>query len=216
MKKIISLILCAMMLLSFSGCSEEAKLYEKYADIITMLEAEDYTGVMGVVSSMAVAQQNEGVERPAAVTVMEGDWFVVSSDYVGAPQQLTLRQDGTCAVDGKEMLWLERGSSDTDVNGVIMDNGEYKFCFSFHMDAENLSMPDVDLWTCHVDGESVYSDKHVGDYRNHPQYATVTKWWSMLDGDDGMDNSFDIYSGNIWYNDVDYKWKITSAILFVN
>lgn len=211
MKKLIAILLCAMMLLSLVGCSEEAKLYEKYADIITMLEAEDYTGVMGVVSAMAVAQQNNGVERPAAAAVMEGDWWLVSSDYVSAPEQVTLRQDGTCVVDGKEMLWLERGSSDTHVDGIIMDNGEYKFCFNFSMDTENRSMPDVDLWTCHVDGENVYSDKHVGNYRNHPQYTMVTKWWRILDGDEGMDDGFDIYSGNIWYNEEDYRWKIASA-----
>ena len=211
MKKIVSLILCAVMLLSLAGCGEEARLYEKYADIITMMEAEDYTGVMAVVSAKLVEQQNEGKERPELVKVMEGDWFLTSSDYVSAPEQFNLRQDGTCTVSGKEMLWLERGSGDTDFNGVIMDSGEYKYCFNFRMDAENLSMPYVELWTCQVDGESVYSDKHVGSYRNHPQYTMVTKWWRILDGDEGMDDGFDIYSGNIWYNEVDYQWKITSA-----
>ena len=37
MKKVLALILAAVLLLSLAGCSKEAKLYEKYADIITQI-----------------------------------------------------------------------------------------------------------------------------------------------------------------------------------
>lgn len=210
MKKVVSLILCALMLLSLTACSEEAKLYEKYADIITMLEEENYTGVMGAVSAMAVAKQNEGKERPALVTVMEGQWYMISSDYTGAPEIVTMRQDGTCVVDGKEMLWLERHSDDTRLEGYIMDGGEYKYCFGFRVDAEDLALPRFELWTCRVDGEEVYSDNYVGNYKNTQLYTVVAKWWRLLDGDAAMDDSFDMYD-TVWYDDISFKWKFTSA-----
>lgn len=211
MKKILAVVLCVLMVLSLAACSEEAKLYEKYADIIMMLEAEDYTAVMGVVSQMAVEKQYEGKERPQPAKEVVGSWYLTETDYQGAPESITLREDGTCVIDGKELLWLERESGDTYLGAVIMDGGEYKYYFNIDIGEKEQRMLYVDLWTCHVEGEWVGGDKHVGMYMNDSQANLPMVYWEKLEGSENFDDYFSINTHNVWYNDNDYAWKITSA-----
>ena len=218
MKRAVVLLLCLLMILPLAGCGEEAKkqkeqsdLYEKYEEIIELLEDKEYTAVMGLVSQMAVAGQNEQKDRPPVISVMSDAWYLVYSDREDAPASLAMTEDGKCNVEGKELLWLERHSDENGISGVVMDGGEYTYWFSFRVDANDLAMPTLTLWTCKVDGESVYSDKYIGEYRNHPQAAMTMKSWRKLDGDEGALDYLTLGTGSLWLNDYNYQWKITSA-----
>ena len=62
MRKIVVCFLTVVMLLSLTGCGEtakHAKLYEKYVDVITELENQEYKQAIATVAGMAAEAQAE-------------------------------------------------------------------------------------------------------------------------------------------------------------
>lgn len=211
MKKLLALVLAAVLLLSLVGCSKEAKLYEKYADVITALENKEYSVAIGKVAGMAAAEMAADENRPAPVEVLSDDWYLGNDRNANAPRKLTMRADGTCTVDGKEMLWVEKHSDDLFLEGIIVDNGENKYYFGFSTPTDGRLIPVLELATCQVNGEDVFANESLGTYVNHPLAPMLMVSWRALDREGNLPEWINVNAGGISYNDRSFAWEILSG-----
>jgi len=177
MKRVISLVLVAVMVLALGGCASEGQaLYEKYAPIIDMLEAKDYQGAIRDITAMAIEEQRGEVEEVPIMQILCGStWY---TNYEDAPQEITFSEDGTCTIGGETMTWLaEESGSDTYLNLQISKDG--KICRYASINTGN-KVPNMGLSYAEERDGGIYSGEGIGTYYNHPLMPYLLRSWYDL------------------------------------
>lgn len=176
MKKAISALLVAVMILSLAGCASEGQqLYEKYAPIIDMLEAKDYQGAIRDITAMAIEEQKGDVEEIPVMQVLCDTWYTT---YEGAPEELTFSEDGTCTIGGKSMTWLaEETGSDSYLRLQISEDG--KICRYVSLETGN-NIPYLHLSYAEERDDGIYSGEGIGTYYNHPMIPQLLRSWRAI------------------------------------
>lgn len=213
MKKWIAIALALVMVLSLAGCSsEEEKLYERYADVIGMLENEDYTGVINYAANLEIQKQVESGEQTPASEALAGNWFTYYTDNITAPESVTMNADGSCVVDGKTMAWMKQGEGDMEyMSGIIMSEGQNQYYFVLENYDSN-AVPQLSLYTCEVFEWGIGSGDRLAVYVPNADIAVLTNgyWYCFASDDDFTRSSF-------WMNlsyasgfDMEFDWSILS------
>lgn len=224
MKRVFAVLLCAVMLLSMAGCAdkeelalqaEQAQKYQKYAELIETLEQANYKDALHKVAMLEHQAQlaNQG-DRPETVQLLSREWTLYAeSDYnYTSPTQLSFNADGSCSVNGTSMTWIEQGSNDSSIEGLILDNGENSFYFYFNANREAPSRSSLQLNLVESTEWGLTSGDHIATYIAHPYAPQVMASWRLLDGDDTMPESFYIDRYNMSCSDLSFTWDITSAV----
>ena len=209
MKKALSLVIVALMILGLAGCASEGQqLYEKYAPIIDMLEAKDYQGAIREITSIAIAEQQGNVEKLPTMQVLADSWY---TSYDRAPAELTFNQDGTCTIGGKAMTWLADESEDpTWLHAQIFEDGVLQYFLELNTSDAN-AMPALRLsYAEERDGE-IYHGDHVGNYYNHPLASKMLTNWRAISDYERVTDEFYIDLQEIRIGDFEYKWSVTNG-----
>ena len=173
MKKAISLVLVAMLVLALGGCASEGQeLYEKYAPIIDMLEAKDYQGAIRDITAMAIEEQRGEVEKVPTMQVLCDTWY---TKYEGAPTQLTFKEDGTCTIGNESMTWLaEESHSDTYLRLQLSKDGN--ICRIVTLET-SYQVPYLSMYFAEERDNGIYGGESIGTYYNHPIMPYVLRSW---------------------------------------
>ena len=209
MKKALSLVIVALMILGLAGCASEGQqLYEKYAPIIDMLEAKDYQGAIREITNIAIAEQQGNVEKVPTMQVLVDSWY---TSYDRAPAELTFNQDGTCTIGGKAMTWLADESEDpTWLHAQIFEDGVLQYFLELNTSDAN-AMPALQLsYAEERDGE-IYHGDHVGNYYNHPLVSKMLTNWRAISDYERVTDEFYIDLQEIRIGDFEYKWSVTNG-----
>ena len=123
MKKLLALLLAIVLCLSMTACGDK-----EYDELIEMLEAGDYESAIAYIRSMQGSEGNlklDGVigiqvetnatepltaEITAILNKIPGKW-VCTTEKENAPKEFLFRADGTCTVDGKNLIWKRNGTT---------------------------------------------------------------------------------------------------------
>ena len=209
MKKALSLVIVALMILGLAGCASEGQqLYEKYAPIIDMLEAKDYQGAIREITNIAIAEQQGNVEKVPTMQVLADSWY---TSYDRAPAELTFNQDGTCTIGGKAMTWLADESEDpTWLHAQIFEDGVLQYFLELNTSDANAT-PALQLsYAEERDGE-IYHGDHVGNYYNHPLVGKMLTSWRAISDYERVTDAFSIDLREIHIGDFEYKWSVTNG-----
>lgn len=217
MKKLLALLLAAVMLLALCACgtsAEEARaieLYQKYAHIIDRLEEEDYPGVIQEVAILANSGKEQEEKTPMA-ELLCGQWYLADGEEKLNPAKtISVAEDGTVTVDGVTLTWLDRHSGDDSMNGFLLKDGVHTYAMEICQYRDD-KVPYVQLWTVEADGENIYSDDWVGTYYSDPMLGCLLRSWRNLDNNDQfMDDYIGVQRSHASVNDTDLDWSITSS-----
>lgn len=123
MKKLLALLLAIVLCLGMTACGNK-----EYDALIEMLEAGDYESAIAYIRSMQGSEGNlklDGVigiqvetnatepltaEITAILNKIPGKW-VCTTEKENAPKEFLFREDGTCTVDGKNLIWKRNGTT---------------------------------------------------------------------------------------------------------
>lgn len=210
MKKVVSLVLVAVMVLALGGCASEGQaLYEKYAPIIDMLEAKDYQGAIRDITAMAIEEQRGEVEKvPVMQVLCESTWYTI---YEDAPQMITFNEDGTCSIGNETMNWLaEENRSDTYLRLRISQDG--KICRFVYIETGN-KVPYVTLSFAEERDDGIYSGEGIGTYYNHPLMPYLLRSWYDLSEYEAVNGveSFYLSNSSASINGDSCDWTLTDS-----
>ena len=215
MRKILALLLGIILLLCLTGCTDEeteraAALYTKYADLIDALEQGDFQFAIGHIASLAQQAQGGQQERPAPVSILSDNWYLRPSDsnHISAPRQLRFSADGTGSVDGSSVLWIEKDSHDRGLSGILVQDGENRFYFSFNIGKGSITS--LTLYTCQVEGNMIHAGNQIASYYNHPLASTLLRSWQALDVDEGMPEYLHLQPEGASVEGAEFSYTITS------
>lgn len=192
MKRVIVSFLVVVMSLSLCACGQsgsdaQSELYEKYQGIIDNLENGHYQNAIDLIENMA--EQNSGdanadadsdhktdsdkpVLTPEQIAWQNnavGTWFPDESASKDGHTGFTLKDDGTCVVDGKDYTWTIGNASETNAQIEVLD-GQTKvhmLQFSLHSD---FGYKKASLYT-YSDAYSAHSTN--GTYYRDGDYSVV-------------------------------------------
>lgn len=214
MKKRWIFLVVLMVCLAFTACSgadsettkKALSMYEKYGDLLEMLEKENYQGAISHLAGL-VAEKNkeEQGETPSLLTQVFGGWYLLEEGAGGnAFAQVSFAEDGTCRLGEKELSWVKSGEGDDYVNMRIYEAGEVKYTASFSL-TEYSNVMSLNI---SVSGDSTYN----GTYYRHSIFNFMDGWWRVLDTSlEVKDREFDIYPrSNVAYGDVRYMQNVIS------
>ena len=212
MKKAISLVLVAVMVLALGGCAgdtEGAALYEKYAAIIDMLEAKDYQGAIRDITNMAIEEQRGEVEEvPVMQVLCESTWYTI---YEDAPQEITFSEDGTCKIGGETMNWLaEESWSDTYLRLQLSKDGQI---IRFVSIETGNKVPYVNLSYAEEYENGISSGESIGTYYNHPMMPYLLRSWYDLTAYETVSGVESFYLGgsSASVNGDECDWTLTDS-----
>ena len=209
MKKALSLVIVALMILGLAGCASEGQqLYEKYAPIIDMLEAKDYQGAIREITTIAIAEQQGNVEKVPAMQVLADSWY---TDAERAPAELTFNQDGTCTVGGKAMTWLSDEHEDpTYLSAQIFEDGALQYFLEMST-SDAYALPVVRLYYAEERDGEIYHGDHVGTYYNHPMVSMLMTSWYAVSEYERVSQNISIDLQEIRIGDFKYDWTVTDG-----
>lgn len=223
MKRMISLLLAILMVLALTACGDSGNqdpnegqsqavgqaLYEKYAEIISMLEEKDYQGAIRDITQMAIAEQRGEVEEvPVMQVLCESTWYTI---YEDAPQEITFSEDGTCKIGGETMNWLaEESWSDTYLRLQLSKDGQ--ICRFVSIETGN-KVPYVNLSYAEEYDNGISSGESIGTYYNHPLMPYLLRsWYELSDYETVGDVSgFSLGSGSANVNGDSCDWTLLSS-----
>lgn len=217
MKKLIAIVLVMVLVLSLTGCSVEAKLYKKYAEIITLLEEKNYTTVMNIVAGMAAEEQAANSDTAPAAEVLVNEWNVIpyNSSHADSPEGITFNEDNTCTVNGQSLSWLSTGASEYGefLEGAIFSGEESLYYFFLYND-EDRALPQLELYTCTVNEGGYSPNEYMAQYTTSAMVADMVGYWYSLYHDeeihgDNVPYSFSIGTSGISGGDYSYSYTIT-------
>lgn len=223
MKRMISLLLAILMVLALTACGDSGNqdpnegqsqavgqaLYEKYAEIISMLEEKDYQGAIRDITQMAIAEQRGEVEEvPVMQVLCESTWYTI---YEDAPQEITFSEDGTCKIGGETMNWLaEESWSDTYLRLQLSKDGQ--ICRFVSIETGN-KVPYVNLSYAEEYDNGISSGESIGTYYNHPLMPYLLRsWYELSDYETVGDVSgFSLGNGSASVNGDSCDWTLVSS-----
>ena len=115
MKRIAALVLAGILCVSMTACGGN----DEYDELIQMLEDGDYSAAIDYIEGLQDDYLGDLIvngeidedkpdeltaEQQALLNVLFDDWVCVS-EKENYPKNVTFRNDGTCSVDGKELVW---------------------------------------------------------------------------------------------------------------
>lgn len=209
MKRIVSLLIILVMVLSLGACaSEGAQLYEKYASIIDQLEMKNYSGAIHEITQMAMAEKMEGQEKTPVVEILANTWTTRGEK---GPKTLTFTTDGNLTVDGKAMTWTtDKGELTTDMQLQIFEEGNHRY-FAWFNASERYAVPSITLFYAEeVDGYIQQGDQ-IGTYYNHPMVTMLMNSWNAVSSYEKVVNNFWISKDEVSINSDSYDWEITDG-----
>ena len=188
MKKLLALLLAIVLCLSMTACGDK-----EYDELIEMLEAGDYESAIAYIRSMQGSEGNlklDGVigiqvetnatepltaEITAILNKIPGKW-VCTTEKENAPKEFLFRADGTCTVDGKNLIWKRNGTTThSSLNGksilslTIQEGDVNRYDATFYQgNGEEIVL------TCEVYEDSNNTNSISGVYYvNHDAYDMV-------------------------------------------
>lgn len=147
MKKRIPLLLVAVLLLTMTACgvSQEAELLNKYGYIIQNLENGNYQAAIDQIEGMADQQAatGESADEPSLSAEqlswqqkILGTWFASETATENGYTGFSLREDGTCTVNGSSYTWEMGNASETNASVVITEGETKKYSLSFSVNTD--------------------------------------------------------------------------------
>ncbi|MBQ4564310.1 MAG: hypothetical protein IJA58_07495 [Lachnospiraceae bacterium] len=227
MKKILIWCLALVLCLSMTACLSEDKetgknenqsseaagdsatdkalaLYEKYKDLLEMLEKENYQGAISHLAGI-VADKNkqEQGDAPSLLKEMYGEWYLYKQNSgENAVAIVSFEDDGTCRLGDKELSWVISGENEKSVTLKIYEDGESRY-------SATMSLSDYSNQLC-VSLYDSKDSKNNGTYYHHSIFNLMGGWWKQLDTTEEVkDNSFNLYPRNqVSFADVAYKQNL--------
>lgn len=209
MKRILSLLIILVLVLSLSACSgEEAQLYEKYASVIEQLEMKNYSAAIEEITQMAMKEQMTGREQTPIVEILANTWTTQAEK---GPQSITFKTDGTLTVDGENMTWTtEKGEWAAEMRLHIYEGGVVRYRAWFST-SDRYAVPYITLYYMEeIDGTMQQGD-HIGTYYNHPMVTLLFNDWRAVSSYEKVVDNFWMQNGDITINGDNCKWEITDA-----
>ncbi len=137
MKRVISLLLVAVLCICLCACQQD-KTYEKYQTIIDNLENGNYQNAIDLIENMAQANSEDSntdgsgdsdasdvpaltPEQIAWKTKAVGTWIPDKTASEGGHTGFTVKDDGTCVVDGKNYTWAIGNASENSAQLNVLD-----------------------------------------------------------------------------------------------
>lgn len=233
MKRLLTLFLAAMMLLSLCACGEkqedtdaplegpshstadtreaqEAALYRKYERVIDLLENGSFNSAVNEIIRLADAAAPKEPKTPIA-DYFTGEWYIdYTSSKLDPPKTITLAEKSV-TFDGTKYQLLERHASDTQISYWLLQDGVHKYGLALNKNKEDL-VPYVSLYTAKVDGESVSTSDQLGTYYNQAHLGQIMDDWYNLDPRDKQSGHISrLYLGRQYASvqDTKYSWALT-------
>ena len=207
MKKVISLLFVAVMILALTGCASEGQqLYEKYAGIIDMLETKDYQGAIRDITAMAAQEQQGNVEKTPILQILCDTWYC---SYEDAPAQVSFTEDGNCTINGTAMTWLAQGDeSETYRWFQLYEDGQLRYMLCLNNESNNV-VPTASLYYAEERDGSIYSGDHIGSYYNHPMLPKLLRSWNAISEYEQVAEGVSLNTSEANISGKDYDWSIT-------
>ena len=178
MRKILALICAIALLFTLSGCaSKEAKLYEKYKDIITELENNDFDGAIAEIESL----ENEKTENLSSVesalskeeefwqNEIVGNWIPDENATAEGYNGFIINSDKTCTVNGEKFTWTITFANETGAELDLYKESEKKCKLFFNQ----FTSRGYNRATIGVYQDEYYAQTQKGTYYAEDDYTIV-------------------------------------------